>query len=298
MSLPNDAARCSEASRVSGETFFATAGRADYWLLVEHSPPWGKDKLEHSDLPQEAVENLERLRVKWRVRVQFIYKPERKGVSGIRACCVRQDTHSPKCAWSTLRDYGELADLDFEEWDRSEEEPRSFAIVCTDGKYDRCCAIHGHQARRSMEELGIEVWQTSHIGADRLAGNAVMFPWGLLYGHLDSAAAVEVAKRHLVGEICLPYYRGSPNYGPFAQAAEYFIRRDFDIASIGGFSLLKEEYDSEERRVVLMQSDALGKNVSVVVEVRQSDFANYMTCTSAQKQHVPQYVLAEYIENQ
>ena len=64
-------------------------------------------------------------------------------------------------------------------------------LVCVHGRRDRCCARYGAAVfTRACERAGTEaVWQCTHVGGDRFAGNLVCLPEGLYFGHLDPDAA-------------------------------------------------------------------------------------------------------------
>ena len=53
-------------------------------------------------------------------------------------------------------------------------------LVCTHGIRDRCCARYGQELCRNLHGLAPDgwVWQASHVGGDRFAGNLVVLPEG------------------------------------------------------------------------------------------------------------------------
>jgi hypothetical protein len=81
-------------------------------------------------------------------------------------------------------------------------------LVCTNGRHDPCCAEYGRPvARPSTELVGERVWECSHVGGDRFAGNLVCLPDGVFYGHLDPATALRAVAAH-EGAVLLEHWRG------------------------------------------------------------------------------------------
>ena len=68
------------------------------------------------------------------------------------------------------------------------------------------------------------VWQSTHVGGDRFAGNLVALPDGVYYGRVEPAEAWPVVEAALAGRVHLPCYRGRSCYGFAAQAAELAVR--------------------------------------------------------------------------
>ena len=64
------------------------------------------------------------------------------------------------------------------------------------------------------------MWQSSHIGGDRFAGNVVFLPEGLYFGRVEPAEAWPVLDEYLAGRIDLAHYRGRSAYSFAEQAAE------------------------------------------------------------------------------
>src|SRR5690606_307102 len=64
---------CSDACRAAGEPLFATATRADVWLLLEYTGRWGAKALEENALPQPVRRRLSALEAEQpHTRIQFI----------------------------------------------------------------------------------------------------------------------------------------------------------------------------------------------------------------------------------
>jgi hypothetical protein len=116
-------------------------------------------------------------------------------------------------------------------------------IVCTHGKHDRCCARHGRPLYKALEEQADEgwVWQSSHLGGDRFAGNVVFLPEGLYFGRVAPGDAWPVLDEYLSGRIDLGHYRGRSAYTFLEQAAELAVRRTTGLRGIGDLELVEHE---------------------------------------------------------
>src|SRR5207249_4701681 len=85
------------------------------------------------------------------------------------------------------------------------------------------------------------VWESSHIGGDRFAGNLVCLPHGLYFGRVGPAEAAEVADAYLAGRIDLGHYRGRSCYDMLVQAAEDAVRRRWGLTGVDDLVLSARE---------------------------------------------------------
>ena len=99
-------------------------------------------------------------------------------------------------------------------------------LVCTHGKHDACCAKYGLPVYEAMRDLVDEgwLWQCSHVGGDRFAGNVVCLPEGVYYGRVGAGDALALVEEHLAGRVQLDLYRGRSCYSFRVQAAERAVR--------------------------------------------------------------------------
>lgn len=99
-------------------------------------------------------------------------------------------------------------------------------LVCTHGRRDTCCARLGRPVALALAERhGDTVWETTHLGGHRFAGNLLCLPEGTLHGRLTAEAAPRVAAACLAGEVDPEYYRGRAGAAAIEQAAEEAVRR-------------------------------------------------------------------------
>jgi hypothetical protein len=133
-------------------------------------------------------------------------------------------------------------------------------LVCTHGKRDRCCATLGRPIADTLAALhGDDVWEISHIGGHRFAGNLVVLPDGLVYGGLDVAEAVGTVRLHQAGRLDLAHLRGRAGLPRAAQAAEVLLRRELDVDALGAVSAGQVEADAAGTSSVLLDVDGRGR---------------------------------------
>ena len=94
-------------------------------------------------------------------------------------------------------------------------------------------------ARALDAAFGDRVWESSHIGGDRFAGNLVCFPHGIYLGRLDPQAGVRAAAAYQRGSIDLDHYRGRSCYSFVVQAAEALLRRREGLTGVDDLHLVR-----------------------------------------------------------
>src|SRR5207237_3431413 len=107
-----------------------------------------------------------------------------------------------------IEGYDDLLELDLAAPGRPVDHP--LLLVCTHGKHDPCCARYGRPLYAALSEVSEAewVWQVTHVGGDRFAGNLVCLPEGLYFGRVGAADAWPVLEDYLAGRIRLDHYRG------------------------------------------------------------------------------------------
>ncbi len=113
-------------------------------------------------------------------------------------------------------------------------------LVCTHGKHDRCCARYGRPLHQALSEQADEgwVWQSSHLGGDRFAGNVVFLPEGLYFGRVGPGEAWPVLDEYLAGRLDVDHFRGRSCYSFAEQAAERAVREASGMRGIDDLSLV------------------------------------------------------------
>lgn len=238
-----------------GEPLAGSAPHAVGWVLVERPGAWGREALDLPAGPSAGggAGRLGRLVAalgtgvgsgpdKLPVRLQAIRRPGGYAAGGARGRVVL--AHAGRHPWYEVVDDPDgldphvLADAARATagsvppgLGRDGAEP--LLLVCTHASRDRCCAEVGRPVASVLSALYPgQVWETSHTGGHRFAGNLVVLPDGLAYGRLDVAAAVEVVRRHLDGRLTLTHLRGRSRLTPPRQAAEVLLRQRLGLAGI------------------------------------------------------------------
>jgi hypothetical protein len=132
------------------------------------------------------------------------------------------------------------------------------------------------------------------VGGDRFAGNVVVFPHGLYYGHVEPEEAAEIVRASELGEVWLKRYRGRSCHGRAVQAAEYFVRAESGRMGMDEFRLLELAQSGVAARVRFRaQSDSSVHTVELVL--REYEEPRLLTCSAARPSPVRRYELMRYV---
>jgi hypothetical protein len=278
-------ALCADLSGEASEPLAATASRVDHWLLVEYRGLWDRDVLGGSLLSAPLKDHLrDQLAKLGHARLLFVKRPERRA-------------HARRMLYiGSSRPGGErLYALEFERHDDLLEYDFASAlfdgatpgvpvehpifIVCTHGKRDRCCAKYGRPLydglKRKIDPAW--VWQSTHVGGDRFAGNVVVLPEGLYFGRVGESDLDPLLDDYFDGHIHLERYRGRSAYTFAVQAAESALREADGLTGIHDVALERVERRGDGWRVTL-RSAAGAREIDVDAEL--GDEPVYLTCGS------------------
>jgi hypothetical protein len=233
---------CADVSAGAAEPLGATASRVDHWILLEYRGVWGPEPLQGSMLDPAVKTHLRELLARPRSRLLFLRRP-------------RQERHGIVCYTATTREHGselyrrdlevheELVGLDLFGADRGERVDGPVLAVCTHGKRDPCCAKYGRPLYDALrDQVDPEwVWQCTHVGGDRFAGNLVCFPEGLYFGRVGLGDVHQLLDHYLGGRIYLDCYRGRCAYTMKVQAAERALRERTGLTGIDDLRLVMVE---------------------------------------------------------
>ena len=289
---------CAIASRGRGEPLFGTASRARRWVLLEQPGAWGRNALYESDLPPPVADRLVRWSRDLPARVLLLRRPAGRRPRG-RARTLFVGISAPTGSWLerlTLDDVDDVLDLDLEHLadGRSvggERLSQPLYLVCTNGKHDPCCARDGLPVVRELTTMFEDrVWECSHVGGDRFAGNLVCLPDGHLYGHLDPASARTVVAANEAGRVALDHWRGRSCL-PFAvQAAESLLRTRFGLGTDTDLRVLRYTADGTRHRVSFGRAD--GARIDTTVETTSGPLQVALTCAGPPAS-IPSYALTD-----
>lgn len=234
--------RCSAAARDRGDDRAGTASTVRTFLLVEHSGPWGVNAWRDARLPEGLGVEVLRRSGAARIRPLLARTGERSSGGGVRVLAAHAGGSAPWAEALQLDAWVDVLDLDLDSIGRGERpgwEPVTDPVlaVCTHGKHDACCAERGRPVAAALRAAGRAVWEVSHIGGDRFAGNLVVLPHGFYYGGLDDDAGLRVAEAHAHGRLDLDHLRGRSAYAMPVQYAEIALRRHLGETRIGAVRL-------------------------------------------------------------
>jgi hypothetical protein len=218
--------RCSLRSEGADEPLAGTASTIRRWMLVEHPGPWGRDGLLDARLPDGLGRRLRASERRSRARVLLIRRPVRP--LGAGSACFAVDTALGWVGSTTVESIEDAADLDPTDpglFPQAVE--HAVAVVCTHGRRDPCCAERGRPlAAAAAARFPNEVWESTHVGGDRFAGNMVVFPYGLVFGRVEPAEGAAILEAVADGRVLLDRYRGRTSMPMPSQAAERALRVD------------------------------------------------------------------------
>jgi hypothetical protein len=283
--VPRPRRFCCELSQANGEALTATASRIDHWLLLEYRGLWGRDALGASLLPVAVKERLRALVGSLsRARLLFVRRPERRSRSGFAVFYGRTSERDPWFRSFEVEAYEDLLAVDLAE---AFERPSAVGapldhplfVVCTHGKRDPCCARYGRPLYEGLREAADDrwVWQSTHVGGDRFAGNLVCLPEGVYYGRVSRLDALAVLAEHLAGRIEPAHYRGRCCYSFAVQAAEREVRERSGVLGILDVRAEGVERLGDDRWRVRFVAGATRYEVEVVAEQGE---LTLLTCTS------------------
>lgn len=178
----------------------------------------------------------------------------------------------------------------YEELLACEPEPwtKPLYLVCTHGAHDKCCAKFGFATYCATRELAAEnVWECSHVGGDRFAGNVICLPHGIYYGNVfaeDTRAIVEAYEKN---QVVLKHYRGRSCYPKAAQIGEYFVRTESGILGLEDLQFLGNED-------LVVRFAGNGQIHEVEFRPREEPLCEFLTCKALEQQPVSQYELISY----
>ncbi|MFI8190193.1 sucrase ferredoxin [Streptomyces sp. NPDC085946] len=232
---------CSTASRDHDEPVSGTAATARTWLLLEQPGPWGAKALTSSHLDPALGRALDAAAKGTDVRIALIRRPGRHADRRVPATRRVYAAHTvPGRVWlhgATIGDPRRLLDLDFRALGRGDHrgfdtvlggrphEGGPLALVCTNGKRDRCCALLGRPLAAELASSGAQdVWEVTHLGGHRFSPTVLVLPYGYAYGRAEADAVREVLRGAREGRIVVAGCRGNSAWERPGQAAELAVR--------------------------------------------------------------------------
>jgi hypothetical protein len=288
-------ALCADVSGAASESLAATASRIDRWVLVEYRGLWDRDVLGGSLLSAQLKEHLrDQLAKLGHARLLFIKQPSRRAQAR-RMLYIGSSRPGEESLYALeFERHDDLLEYDFASALLDGGMPgvpveHPLFIVCTHGKRDRCCAKYGHPLYDGVKgKVDPDwVWQSTHVGGDRFAGNIVVLPEGLYFGRVGEADLDPLLDSYFDRRIYLDLYRGRSAYTFAVQAAERAVREAEGLMGIDDVLL-----ERVERRdggwTVSLRATGVARKVDVALEL--ADEPVYLTCGSVTPQRPRRYV--------
>ena len=293
-----EAPPCASLSRALAEPLFGTASRVRGWVLLEQPGPWGREAVLESRLDPAFARALDRRARAAHARLLLIRRPGR-AVATVPHCFVAHTGRADRWVEGRrLDDPAALMDLDLgrvvagERPGFGEPVERSLLLACTNGRHDRCCATYGRPLALALAAAGEQVWECSHIGGDRFAGNLVCLPDGLYFGRVGPGDAARVAGLFRRGLVDLDHYRGRCSDPPVVQAAEWFARRETGLRGLDDLALQDHDRLDGTVRIVRFLGPG-GLRLRVALRAARSGDPRPLTCSAARPEPLLTFTLLD-----
>ncbi|MFF0011629.1 sucrase ferredoxin [Streptomyces sp. NPDC005374] len=271
---------CSTVSHDLDEPVSGTAATARTWLLLEQPGPWGASALTSSHLDPVLGRALEAAAQDTGVRVALIRRPGRHADSGTPTTRQIYAAHGlPGNVWlrsATTREPQDLLGLDFAALGKGD--PTGFdtvlggrphtgsplALVCTNGKRDRCCALLGRPLAAELAASGVEgAWEVTHLGGHRFSPTLLVLPYGYAYGRAEAHTVKQVLHSVQEGRIVVEGCRGNSAWERPAQAAELAVRTTAGEYTADALTVVRTDGAAPQWEVTVAHTD--GRHWRVLV---------------------------------
>ncbi|KOV69361.1 sucrase ferredoxin [Streptomyces sp. MMG1121] len=240
--------------------------------MLEQPGPWGAKALTSSHLDPRVGRALEQATEGTGVRVALIRRPGRHADPGTPPLRHVYAAHTvPGNVWlhtATVRDPGRLLDLDFATLGAGDH--RTFAaaldgrphtddplaLVCTNGKRDRCCALLGRPLATELAASGVPgVWEVTHLGGHRFSPTVLVLPYGYAYGRAEAHTIKEALHGVQEGRVVVEGCRGCSAWERPGQAAELAVRSAAREDRAGMLSVVRTDGGGPRWEVTVGHSD-------------------------------------------
>lgn len=280
--------RCSDAALGRGDQLAGTATTVRGFLLVEHAGPWGEAALRDARLADRTRAWLRRQVVETRVRVLLVRRPKARPGGPVRVFAVRTGAWCETVVLDRIEDL-ESVDVSAVADGRSpglEVWPEPLVLVCTHGRHDACCAERGRPLAAALASAAPElVWECSHLGGDRFAGNVLVLPDGLGFGWVPPERAPALLEDLSRGLLDLDLMRGRATLPMPSQYAEIHLRRELDERRVDAVRHVGSRRDEED---VVATFEVAGATYDVRVRSTLGPSAA-LTCRATRDNPVPRH---------
>jgi hypothetical protein len=220
---------CSHVCQQGKEPLHGSAISAQHYLFISWPRHlWAPNQFDSDHFPSELREYLGRLQKDLRVATRLVHRTgiakdkcfiiimpeavcyEAVGVSDLKGVIEGYFTNRPDEKFIRRKSL------------------ETFVFCCTHGTRDKCCAKFGRAALKEFRNVAkqidvpLEVWESTHLGGDRFAANALVFPHGYMYGRIRVEDVGNIIKATVNGVPFAPCYRGSVTLVGAKQLVEAF----------------------------------------------------------------------------
>ena len=222
---------CADWSLAIDEPMAGTAVFSKVWLFLEYNQPWTAKATNDNNLPQTVQAWLAEQERLLNGRLQFIKQPrgERPSLVFFVACFADTDSRVYRF---DLADYEDLLGLDLlaivagESRYQAHLTAEKALLVCTNGRRDVCCALHGVALLQALAAEGVtSLWETTHLGGHRFAPTLLTLPDGVNYGRIHPSNIPQLLTHLQSRTLWLENLRGRVCYEPVVQVAEQYLRQ-------------------------------------------------------------------------
>jgi hypothetical protein len=258
---------CSDCALERGDNLEGTGSRGLQWFLIELSGSWGHSAFVNSPsaidptLGREIVRRIERAGM----RPLAIRRTGRRAETDVwRWAFVDSRPGHETIRWGRVDTPRDLLDVPL---DGSTGTPSTdpLVVVCTHGRHDQCCAVHGRRAAQALDATHPDqMWECSHLGGDRFAATMVMFPHGFYFGRADLTDTSELFHQYTQGTVDTRFVRGRSSLSNPVQAAQHHARLMLQDNRIDTLAPLSESVDDDVWTIVLEHDG--GSDVTVTLE--------------------------------
>jgi hypothetical protein len=246
--------RCSAMAERLDEPMIGSVDHRRRWLLLEDRSAWGSHAVEDV-FGTDAAADAKALGM----RLLLVRRREGDPADDAVRRAILVDTESATMAVRTVTDPAVLtvrsiAEQPVEAFGAPLTDP--IFLVCTNGKRDACCALRGRALMTALAADHAErMWECTHLGGHRFAGNLVCLPDGIVYGRVTPADGPRLAGDYLAGRLDPPALRGRSAWPAPAQVAEQVLRRRLGLDGIDDLRLVSASVDTDDATVVLATAD-------------------------------------------
>jgi len=300
---------CSELAKQENEPLAGSAMTAEKYVFISWSKKlWARKQYDSQGFPQSLTVYLQNLQKDQRIFTRLIHQhgKDRKGYSQIFVMPdgIEYRDVAVQDIELLLREYFDGKPSENYQLGKTNG---TILFCCTHGKRDRCCAKFGqltiYELRRLAEarKFKLDVWECTHINADRFAVNAFVFPHGYMYGGIRVENAREIIDLLVEGYPFPPCFRGQLGLNTLEQVTQAFGHTYWYEQGIRNADVLVESVDQvsvEKCRsyVVIKDKQSEEFHARFALTLEKTDFVTYMDCDGVdanRKKLVSRWVISD-----